>query len=320
MNKQLAWQFTKDSLMIFVPCALGIVLFCWFRTHIVGELDTSQFKQIIDLLPNDWRKFATVDFDWLVSYLGRTALTLDEPMLLLFVCAWPIILGSDVVSGRLGRGTLEMILSQPIQRTAYFRTHAAVTIVGLIFLVLLAWLGMAIGIWTTTVEETTYPVIKLPFNYQIPLTFASPTVEAIPMGTEVNPLQFFPGIANLFFLGFFLCGFSAWCSSWDRYRWRTLGIIGSFYMVGAMLKIGGMSSPAFAWMGKISFFLFYEPASSIQLVESSPESVWNVLLMEDGKWAGFGPLTNYCALFLMGLLFYILGDRTFEKRDLPAPI
>ena len=295
-------------------------MFCWFRTHIVGELDTSQFKQIIDLLPNDWRKFATVDFDWLVSYLGRTALTLDEPMLLLFVCAWPVILGSDVVSGRLSRGTLEMMLSQPIPRTSYYRTHALVTLVGLVLLVLLAWIGMAIGIWTTSVEETTYPVLRFPFGFHIPLTFAPPTVESVAMSSEVNPLQFFPGIANLFFLGFFLCGFSAWCSSWDRYRWRTLGIIGGFYMVGAMLKIGGMSSPDFAWMGKLSFFLFYEPASSIQLAEDSPMAFWSWLLFEDGQWVGLGPLTNCLALFLLGLVFYVWGDRTFEKRDLPAPI
>lgn len=321
MNRILARQLARDSLILFLPLAIGVVLFCWFRTHIVGELDTSQFKQIIDLLPNDWRKFATVDFDWLVSYLGRTALTLDEPMLLMFVCGWPIVLGSDVVSGRLSRGTLEMVLAQPVSRREYFRTHAVVTLAGLLALVLLAWLGMAIGIWTTSVDETRYPELKMPLvDYGIPLTFAKPEVETIPMASEVNPVDFLPGILNLFCLGFFLAGFAAWCSSWDQYRWRTLGVAGGFYMVGGMLKLLGMASPRFAWAKFLSFFSLYEPARSIELADGSPELAWAWLIFEEGVLVGGGPLLHCSLLCGLGLVFFLSGDRIFRRRDLPAPL
>ena len=73
-------KYFSESWLLWSALAIGCSIFCWVRVHVVGEFDTSQFRQIIDLLPKDWRKFASVDFDWLVSYLGRTALTLDEPM------------------------------------------------------------------------------------------------------------------------------------------------------------------------------------------------------------------------------------------------
>ena len=42
--------------------------------------------------------------------------------------------GSDVVSGELGRGTLEMLLAQPVSRLQVLYTQAAVTLVCLLLL------------------------------------------------------------------------------------------------------------------------------------------------------------------------------------------
>ena len=50
MNGALFRKYVVDASILFVMCALGVFSFCWFRTWIVGELDTAQFKQIIDLL------------------------------------------------------------------------------------------------------------------------------------------------------------------------------------------------------------------------------------------------------------------------------
>lgn len=321
MNKALRHKYLFDAAILFVMCALGVFSFCWFRTWIVGELDTAQFKQIIDLLPNDWRKFATVDFDWLVSYLGRTALTLDEPMLVMFISAWVMVRGSDVVSGELSRGTMEMLLAQPVSRSRIYWTHAGYTILGLFLLILLTWAGMSFGIWTTSVEETTYPEFRVPIiDYRIPLTFLKPQVKTVAMITEVNPVMFLPGIVNLLLVGFFLAGFSAWCSSWDRYRWRTLGIVAAFYFVSAMLKILGMASETWAWVIRLSFFGLYEPASSIELHESQPGAVWWFGEYSDAELIGYGPMTHYVVLFGLGIFFYLLGAWIFKKRDLPAPV
>jgi len=314
-QKALRQKYFSESWLLLIALVVGVAIFCWVRVHVVGEFDTSQFRQIVDLLPKDWRKFATVDFDWLVSYLGRTALTLDEPMLLMLVSGWMIVRGSDVVSGELSRGTMETLCAQPISRNRIYWTHAFWTIVGLIGLVATAWLWMAIGIWTTSVDETFYPVM-----WNIPLTFLEPEVTTIEMSDRVNPLIYFPGVVNLLTLGIFLGGFSAWCSSWDRFRWRTLGVVSAFYFVQAGMKIIALASEGFAWMRHLTIFGFYSPASSIQLTTENTWAIFSLIQVSSKGETLPGPLVNNLVLLLLGIGFYWWGCRTFVKRDLPAPI
>ena len=322
MSGPLNRKYWSEAWLLLVACAIGVVSFCWFRTWVVGELDTSQFRQIIDLLPKDWRKFATVDFDWLVSYLGRTSLALDEPMLIMLVSGWVLVRGSDVVSGELGRGTMEMLLAQPVSRRKVFLTHAFWTLFGLGLLMLCCWFAMAIGIWTSSVEETTYPVLRVPIvDYSIPLTFLPEQTERIQMSDEVNPVMFLPGILNLCFLGWFLAGFAAMLSAFDRFRWRTLGLVAAFYFSNAGMKILGMSSAKLAWVEQLSIFGFYSPASVIQRTQADPISLLHFFKYSpEGQIHGTALLGSCVVLFIAGLACYVIGLRRFETRDLPAPM
>jgi len=312
-------KYFSESWLLWVALAIGTSIFCWVRVHVVGEFDKSQFRQIIDLLPKDWRKFATVDFDWLGSYLGRTALTLDEPMLLLLVTSWVMVRGSDVVSGEVSRGTMEMLCSQPVSRNRIWWTHAAWTVLGLIGLVAITWLSMAIGIWTTNVKETTYATMWLGV-VEVPMTFTEPKVETIAMSDRVNPMLFAPGLVNLLTFGILLGGFSAWCSSWDRFRWRTLGVVAGFYFLQGGMKIIALASETLSWVRYGTVFGFYSPASSI---ESTSKDAWSclALLRESSKGEMLpGPVLNNLVLLLLGVGLYWWGSRVFSKRDLPAPI
>lgn len=319
LNGALRRKYFSESWLLWLAIAIGIAIFCWVRVHVVGEFDTSQFKQIVDLLPKDWRKFSSVDFDWLVSYLGRTALTLDEPMLLMLISSWCIVRGSDVVSGELSRGTMEMLLAQPVSRMKIWWTHATWTFIGMAGLVAVAWLFMAIGIWTTSVEETTYMELNFGIT-QVPLTFAEPVTQTVAMGDQVNPMLFLPGIVNLFTLCFFLGGFSAWCSAMDRFRWRTLGVVAGFYFLQAGMKVLAMASESWSWIRFITVFGYYSPANS---VEAAQQSLWRCLyVFKTGAQGQFmpGPLLNNLLLIALGILLYVWGARIFRKRDLPAPI
>ncbi len=322
MNQPLVRKYVAEGLLLFMGLATGIFLFCWFRVWIVGELDTAQFRQIIDLLPKDWRKFASVDFDWLVSYLGRTSLTLDEPMLVSMVCAWGLVRGSDVVSGELSRGTMEMLLAQPVGRRQVYWQHARLTILFLGLLMLVCWFGMSMGIWTTSVEESTYPSIRVPIiDYVIPLSFLPPKQDTIAMASVVNPIMYLPGLVNLFFLAICMSGFSAFCSALDRYRWRTLGIVSAFYFANAGLKMLGVGSEKYAWAKNCSLFGMYTPAGAIQRTQVDAMSpFWIFSYSPEGEITGLGLLPQCTLLLLIGMGFYGIGMRVFEKRDLPAPM
>lgn len=322
MNRPLVKKYLAEGILLLVGLAIGIFMFSWFRVWIVGELDTAQFRQIIDLLPKDWRKFASVDFDWLVSYLGRTSLTLDEPMLISLVCAWVVVRGSDVVSGELSRGTMEMLLAQPLSRRKVYNQHAKMTILLLGVLILLTWFGMSLGIWTTSVEESTYPEIRIPIvDYRIPLSFLKPQIETIAMASVVNPISYLPGLINLFCVGVCFGGLAAFCSACDRYRWRTLGIMAAFYFANAGMKILGMGSQTFSWAKYCSVFGLYSPANSIERLADHPYSPFWIFVYDDaGSVMGLGLLGNCLILVGIGLTFYWLGLRVFVKRDLPAPM
>lgn len=333
INTALLRKYVNEATLLFVGLVLGVLSFCYFRVRVVGKLDTAQFQQIMDLLPKDWRKFASVDFDWLVSYLGRTSFTLDEPMLVLLVSSWAIVRGSDVVSGELSRGTMEMFLAQPISRVRVFSHHAVLTIIGVVALVLVAWLGMSIGLWTTSVEETRYPeVLGIPITFVgpktavvaelfgMPANFLQPTTQEIPMSSEVDAVMFLPGLVNLFSLGFFLSAFSAMVSSMDSFRWRTLGILCAFYFANAGIKILGMSMEESPWIEYCSIFGLYSPASAVELAQHNMLDALQWFRYDDaGAIFSSGPLTNNLVLIGLGVICYTVGTRVFLKRDLPAP-
>jgi len=322
MNVALIKKCFAETGILFVAIAMGVFSFAWFRVWVVSELDTSQFTQIIELLPEDWRNFTSVEFEWLVSYLGRTALTLDEPFLVMLLAIFAIVRGTDVVSGEISRGTMEMLLSQPVSRRQVFWTPVVFTLIGVLLLSLLVWAAMYLGVQTTSISESVYPIIRIPFfDYEIPLTFLNPKTETLLMSERVNSVYFLPGIANLFTMGFFLVGVATLISSFDRYRWRTLGLAVGFYMVSAMLKILSMSSGLFSWLKYVTFFSLYEPESFIQQAEERWSSQLSLLRYDDsGNLLELGPLGYNLTFLLLGTISLVIAARIFHRRDIPAPL
>jgi len=181
---------------------------------------------------------------------------------------------------------------------------------------------MALGIWTTNVEETTYPSIQIPFlDYAIPLSFLPPRTTVVAMSSEVNPLLFFPGIFNLFCLGFCMSGFAAFCSSLDRYRWRTLGVVAAFYFCNAGIRMLGMGSEKYSWAKHCGLFGLYHPAAVIKQTDANTANYYAILRYDpDGTLAGLAFLPNCLLLIFIGGCFYWIGLMIFQKRDIPAPM
>ncbi|MEZ6095562.1 MAG: ABC transporter permease subunit [Pirellulaceae bacterium] len=205
MNLTLIRKSVREGLALFVACFAGLFAYTFFRVWIVGRLDSNRFKQIIDLLPKDWDRYSSVDFSWMISYLGRVAMTLDEPMIVMMAALWGIVRGSDVVSGELGRGTMEMLLAQPIRRATVYWSHVSVSIFGALLLALCVWTAMFVGVELTMIKETVYPELRIPFtDWAFPLTFREPTEQLVAMRDHLSGWQFWPGIVNLVCLMIFL--------------------------------------------------------------------------------------------------------------------
>ncbi|HMO12978.1 MAG TPA: ABC transporter permease subunit [Pirellulaceae bacterium] len=321
MNKALIKKSITETLILFAAIAACVFAFAWFRVWVVSELDTTRFKQILDLLPDDWQKFTTVEFEWLITYLGRTALTLDEPFLIMLVAIFAIVRGTDVVSGEISRGTMEMLLSQPVSRRQIFWTPVLTTLIGVLLLCLLIWFGMWLGVQTTSVVESVYPTIRVPIiDYHIPLTFLKPKEQTVPMSDHVDPMLFIPGVFNLGMLCYFLLGLATLVSAFDRFRWRTLGIVIGFYFLSAMAKILAMASKTFGWLNYCSFFSCYEPELAIQLAEANWSSQWQLVnFSETGMPLEMGPMGNNLVFAVLGSACLLIAAHRFRTRDIPAP-
>lgn len=326
MNRALIKKCLRESWALLAACSAAIFAFCWVRVWLVSRLDTNRFKAIIDLLPGDWKKFSPVDMDWLVTYDGRVALAYDEPIVVFGVSIWAIARGSDVISGELNRGTMEMLLAQPLSRLQILGTQATVTVLGTALLALSAWLGTFAGLHTNSAKEEVRPAVQLPFALpliggEIVTPWAKPETRYTPMSQKVDARHFWPAAANLFALGFCFCGLSSLVSACDRYRWRTIGIVVGFYVVQTIMKLVGMAAEDWAWLRRLSVFTAYEPELFVQIAVQSPQDAWSVWRYDAaGHITQLGPLGYDLVFVVLGYLAYVAAAVIFQRRDLPAPL
>ena len=101
-----------------------------------------------------------------------------------------------------------------------------------------------------------------------------------------------------------MSGLATCVSSWDSYRWRTIGILCAFYVTSLLTKLIGRLSETLNWVGYFSVFNAYEP----QRLVGGDVSDWKLLLQYNGILLG------------IGITGYVIGGYIFSRRDLPAPL
>jgi ABC-2 type transport system permease protein len=309
-----------QSSLLFIFLAIAMFAFGWVRVWVVKLLDMGQFQTILEQF-RDYEKFAPVSFDALFTYTGRVGMTFDEPIVILCTVIWCVARGSDVVSGELGRGTLEMLLSQPISRTRFLLSHGLVSTLGLLALCLLLWAGMSVGIETTTLTETIPPPsFRVPLlGIDIPLSDEAPTKISFAMSERVSVATFTASVFHLFAFGFFLLGLSSCFSSFDRYRWRTIGAVMTVYVIQLVMFGLGKAAESLRWLQSLAFFNCYQPQKMTTLVrDGNLWSPWSFTVpVEEGMYP---PMMYPGLLLAMGLVLYGVAIVRFHKRDLPAPL
>lgn len=319
MNSALVRKNFDESKWLLLGCFFAVIVICAVRLWIVSQIETSNFQQIIEWLPGDLEKFSAVPFTWMVTYPGRIALTYQEPIIVLCLAVWCIARGSDCVSGELGRGTMEMLLAQPVSRFQLLWSHSVVTIIGVGVISFGTFLGIWLGIAFTTVHETNFPSITVPIvQRELPLPFLAPVEFDTPMSEKADIRIFVPATVNFFSFGIMLCGFTTLMSSWDRYRWRTIGIVTGFHIAQALSKLLGMSSPDFSWIVYLSVYSAYEPEAVVRVADIQPEDTWSLLVNIDGT-TRLGGMGYNLILLSIGILCFMTASRIFQRRDLPAP-
>ncbi len=318
MFRMLLQKYIGESLLLLAACGIMLFIFPWVRIWTVSQFELSGFEPLLQQI-RILEKFSPVPLEQFLTYPGVIGLTFDEPILILCTLVWCIARGSDVVSGEIGRGTMEMLLAQPVSRVKTVLAHGLVTISGLALLAALTFAGMYVGIETNSVWITrpgvAIQVPGLPFQIENPWAPPVRTLEALSDHASIQ--LYVTATLNLFSLGFFVFALSVFFSSFDRFRWRTIGLTIGFYICQLLLFVLAKSTPKLGFLKNFSFLAAYQPDWMIQESVKSPERIWHFWIPET---ASFGALGYIVFLLAAGLVLYGVGIAIFCRRDIPAPL
>ena len=230
MIRALLSRTFLDALPLLAGCSALIMGFVWLRLWVVAQIDFIELTALFtDILPKFFEQLLPVPFETIATIEGRVTFGYEEAPVLLLVSLWAVTRGTECVAGRLGDGTMEMLLAQPVRRLTVVVSHTVVTLMGTLLVASAAWLGIGIGISVVGFDE--------------------PTAMS----------SYWPATANLMCLGIFLVGASTFASVVARTRSQAVGLVVSFIVIEMACKIMGRMSPNVAWLKKISFLSAYEP-------------------------------------------------------------
>jgi ABC-2 type transport system permease protein len=224
------WKKACGEVRLTLPCFILLmfgfeILFVWLTSLV----DLQYIRYLLQHLPDIWKRLLPVSIESMSTYAGRVAIGYDHPVAVFGMAYWAVARGSDAVSGPLGRGTLEMVLAQPVRRVSVLASNAAVTTLGSAMFAAACWLGTFSGL------------------------------SLIPKMRDVPALPYAGCAMNLFAYAFFLAAFTTLLSSWDRYRGRTVGLVVGFYIVSVVPKAIGRMSDTYHYLLYTSFLTPFEP-------------------------------------------------------------
>lgn len=321
MFRLLLKKAMLEAWPLLSACSLMVFAFCWTRVWIISQFELQRLQGFLDQL-RPFEQFMPVPLDQVLTYPGSLALTFDEPVLILCVLVWSISRGSDIVSGELSRGTLEMLLAQPIGRMKLMAAHVVLAVFGVILLAALAWLGLYMGIQTNSVRETVNSGVNFQlWTFKIPIVPGTEQTVMVPLRERVNASLFIAPCFNLMAFSMFMLSLSTLASAVDRYRWRTIGCVLGIYVLELLLYLLAKATPGTAWCHWFTFFTLYQPDGIVHLSGRDPAMMWSLWATPNLFWVtSLGPLGISMMLLAMSSVCFALAFWWFNRRDLPAPM
>ncbi len=240
-----------------------------------------------------------------------------HPLMQFIFCIWAVGRASGAIAGEIDKGTMELLLAQPVPRSRVVLAHFCVDLITIPVLCLCLWAGNWIGYWAVgpirpKPLEIEQPALELPGG--LPLPTPKP-VEPDPAKLRTDPMAFGPALLAVGGLMFAVSGFTMALSARGRFRWRVLGVAVLIFLLMFLVNlIGQMWEEAFGWARPLTVFYYYQPQQVIL------KRQWAVDLA--AAWGlNAGPAVNgVLVLVAVGAAGYGLALWTFCRRDLPAPL
>jgi len=244
------------------------------------------------------------------------AVGLLHPVVLILSGVWAIGRAGGAVAGELDRGTMELLMSQPVPRNRLILAHLIVDAIVIPTICLSFFAGTQFGLWIVGPFEIDYTGVREALSREAPpAVVANLGIPTEPEHLEVSGRAQFPALANLAALIFALSGLTLALSACGRSRWKVIGYGVLLALIMFIVNVLGQLWDAAAFLRPISVFFYYQP-QKIMLRDE-----WDVDLV--AVWGANSPLAAIPAvgmLLAVGIIGYAVALRVFTRRDLPAPL
>lgn len=216
----------------------------------------------------------------LMNVLDMMSIGYVHPLVQIILCIWAIGRGAGAISGELDRGTMELLLAQPVPRSTLIVAHLWLDLLTIPIIVMAMFLGTVTGVWIMGMMD--------------------------PASSDyVNIWRFLPALPNIALLIFAIGGVTIWLSSMGRSRNKTMGFAVILILVMFLINVlAGIWQPM-QYLQPFTLFYYYTPQPIII------DGNW---LTSTRVWL------NMVVLLSVGMAGYGLACYHFTRRDLPAPL
>ena len=244
------------------------------------------------------------------------AVGLLHPVVLILSTVWAIGRAGGAVAGEIDRGTMELLLSQPVPRNRLILAHFLVDCAVIPVLCLSFYAGTQFGLWAVGPFVIDYSAVRAVMAREVPPgVLGSIGVPAEPEVLVVSGRPQLPALTNLAALLFALSGLTMALSAFGRSRWK---VIGYGVLVGLVMFIANVLGQLWddaAFVRPFTVFYYYQPQKIMLRDQWTADlaAVWN-------GHSPVGPVPVVGVLLAVGAVGYLVALRTFTRRDLPAPL
>ncbi|OHB73164.1 MAG: hypothetical protein A2V70_18080 [Planctomycetes bacterium RBG_13_63_9] len=244
MNLAIWKKAISEAWVSLVTCSALLLGFSWLFVWLMSLMKIGAWASLLKLMPSFVQPMLGLPLADLATPAGQLSIVYQHLVTLLISVGWAVGRGSASISGEIGRGTMDLILSLPVWRATVVVVPAVVAIVGAAILAASVLAGLWVGL-------------------------SSVSMPGVP-----SAWQFLPGSINLFCMIFCLIGITTFVSSWNRDRWRTIALAMGVYIVSVIIKMVGRLWPEGAWLEYCTFLTAYRPQRLILMPDETGLLAW----------------------------------------------
>jgi ABC-2 type transport system permease protein len=226
---------SKVMLGLISVALFGLSWFSVYRTAVVQVRLADESGRLAMRIRGAFQIFGGPSMDYSTAALEATTLYWMFVMFpILLAIVWGISRGTAAIAGEQERGSMDLILSRPISRTAFFNAHVLMTLLGFGLIMCAIIGGNLVGTQLNKLEN--------------PASFWAVTRPTL----------------NLTALGMAVFGYSVFFSSFDLVRWRPM-MWASTLTLAQFIAITIANQPAWdewKWLEKVSVLTAFCPVEA----------------------------------------------------------